>query len=43
MILTSIYWVTFYCWLTDNSPMYQRTKRCLDTQLNLATTLKFLK
>lgn len=42
-VLTSIYLVTFCCWLTDNSPMYQRTKRCLDKQLKLATTLKFLK
>jgi AcrR family transcriptional regulator len=42
-VMTSIYLVTFCCWLTDDSPMYQRTKRCLDKQLNLATTLKFLK
>lgn len=42
-VLTSIYLITFCCWLTDSSPLFERTKRCLDKQLTLATKLGFLK
>ncbi|ODN67556.1 TetR/AcrR family transcriptional regulator [Methylophaga muralis] len=42
-VLTSIYLITFCCWLTDKSPLFNRTKRCLDRQLTLATKLGFLK
>ena len=42
-VLTSIYLITFCCWLTDKSPLFNRTKRCLDRQLKVATKLGFLK
>lgn len=42
-VLTSIYLITFCCWLTDNTSMYQRTRRCLERQLKVASKLGFLK
>lgn len=42
-VLTSIYLLTFSCWLTDKSPLFNQTKRCLDRQLTVATKLGFLK
>ena len=42
-VLTGVYLITFCCWLTDNTSMYQRTRRCLERQLKLASGLGFLK
>lgn len=42
-VVTGIYLVTFCCWLTDDSSRYQRTKRCLEKQLRLASILGFIK
>jgi len=42
-ILTSIYLITFCCWLTDKSSTNHRTQRCLDRQLRIASKLRFLK
>ena len=41
--LTGVYLITFCCWLTDNTSMYQRTRRCLERQLKVASKIGFLK
>jgi len=42
-VLTGVYLITFCCWLTDNTLMYQRTRRCLERQLKVASGFGFLK
>lgn len=41
--LTGVYLITFCCWLTDNTSMYKRTRRCLERQLKVASKIGFLK
>ncbi|WP_244912984.1 TetR/AcrR family transcriptional regulator [Methylophaga nitratireducenticrescens] len=42
-VLTGVYLITFCCWLTDNTSMYQRTRGCLERQLKVASKIGFLK
>lgn len=42
-VLTTIYVTTFCCWLTEHDPLFQRTKRWLESQLTFASRFGFLK
>lgn len=41
--LTSIYLITFFCWLNDPTEYHQRTRQLLDRILRLGETVEWLK